>query len=167
MRRVLLLLLIVASCKKPSVEASPSPSASPSPGTSTSTSTRDAGPGIPYLNDIPKQFAKEHSCPDDRVTVTLRADIDVMQFHKRKAKPLTDDIKADPGRYAKWKSDDDADEASHRDSYSDHHIFEVSGCNITELQECEEWYGTTGRGNARMPGRAVCKVIKLPDAGAK
>jgi len=112
-----------------------------------------------FVSSIRKQFGKEHSCPEERVTAKLRPEIDVMQFHPRKVKSPSAEGKADPERYAKWKADDQKDEKWHRDYYFGNHVYEVSGCNINELQDCGWLRGSRG---GPIPWAAACKVVTLP-----
>jgi len=114
--------------------------------------------------DAKEQFAKAHSCPEDRVVIKERADMSPAALL---AGPDTatppDDVKKDPGRLAKWQSDHKADreklESNYQRSYT---IFEASGCGTTLLMACThgERMGSGGSSSTVV----VCQEKPLPGA---
>jgi hypothetical protein len=85
-----------------------------------------------------QDFARRYSCPEDRVTVRERKDVDPAVLL---APPATEsppaEVKSDPGRLAKWEADRKAKraetEAGYRRSFT---IFEASGCDHAALLAC-------------------------------
>jgi hypothetical protein len=94
-----------------------------------------------------EEFAKVHSCPEDRITVKERLDIGGFEGvngyrYERPAPPP--EVEADPGRYAKWKKDQEETEERIENGYSSYDIFEVSGCDHTDILACDRPGGSHG-----------------------
>ncbi len=151
------------ACKKsaPS-DAQPAASAAPS----ASADTSDGGPDA-FTRNIAAEFGKKYSCPDDRVSVKERPDLDPVKTlapdRDFSLGTPPDEVRADPGRYAKWKADREADVASARQRYSQDRMFEVSGCGHTDLEGCHAHKGA-GRqgGTAYYPDWPDCDPAPAP-----
>jgi hypothetical protein len=87
-------------------------------------------------------FGSKYSCPDDRITLKPRPDINPGEaltpagWLKPKTPPA--EVKSDPGRLAKWKADEDERIERLRGGYSDYEMFEVSGCDHTSVLGCHQ-----------------------------
>jgi hypothetical protein len=84
-------------------------------------------------------FARLFSCPEDRVTVTPRNDIDPVALLG--SEPISDDkaaeeVRRDPGRLAKWRQDREADRRTETKEHSRYRAFEVAGCDHSVLMLC-------------------------------
>ena len=115
--RVIVVLVLLAACKR---------------------STDSAG--------AKQEFSKKYSCPDDRVTVKERGDIDpaTLLYPPSADEAPPDEVKNDPGRLAKWQADHkeqrETVEAGYRRSYQ---IYEASGCDHAVLLACT-WADNAG-----------------------
>ncbi len=120
----------ISACKKPPPPAAQEPVA-----------IVDAAPPDPMKAGAGNTFERRYSCPDDRVTVVARPDIDPMQVLASDAdlKPATPpaDVKSDAARYAKWKADQDADRERLHAMYARNTMFEVNGCGRMEIFACQ------------------------------
>jgi hypothetical protein len=81
-----------------------------------------------------EQFETKFSCPTDRVELKRRSDLEAAQPTASATPP--DEVKADPGRYEKWKADQEKSRLLARASASDHQKFEVTGCGHTQVVDC-------------------------------
>lgn len=84
------------------------------------------------------EFAKRYSCPEERVTVKQRKDLDPAALLNPPVKvDPPDEVKKDPGRLAKWQADrkaeDDQAASGYRRSYT---VFETEGCDHRVLLAC-------------------------------
>jgi hypothetical protein len=89
-------------------------------------------------NAAKEDFAKRYSCPEDRVTVKERKDVNPATLLAPDVKESPpDEVKKDPGRLAKWEADRkeklEEKEAGYKRSFT---IFESSGCGHTVLLAC-------------------------------
>lgn len=85
-----------------------------------------------------EEFGEKFSCPDDRVSVRARSDLEpaeVLNGNQGKRKP-PDEVKRDPGRLAKWEKDEQERLAKQNRGYSGYEVFEVSGCDHKLLMVC-------------------------------
>ncbi len=85
-----------------------------------------------------EDFGKRYSCPDDKVAIKERSDLDpykVLVPQGDETPP--DEVKKDPARLAKWTADkkaqDDKVSAGYRRSYT---IFQATGCGHDVLLAC-------------------------------
>ncbi len=78
-------------------------------------------------------FSKEFSCPTDRLSVVPRTGVDAYELTFGKPAEPAADVKADPGRYAVWKKDQQAARDSWNNALT---ILEVKGCDHDELYGC-------------------------------
>lgn len=82
-------------------------------------------------------FAKEFSCPDDRVRIVPRSDVkwgSIILDQDQAAPP--DEVKNDPGRYAKWKSEREKEKAEMRGTLDALDVYEGHGCDHDVLMGC-------------------------------
>jgi hypothetical protein len=94
-----------------------------------------------------EEFARKHSCPEDRVEVKARTDVKWGQLTMPPDRdaPPPDEVKNDPGRLAKWQADQ-AESGSgkmrrHLDSLD---VFEFHGCGQDALMACKHPTSTDG-----------------------
>ncbi len=86
-----------------------------------------------------KDFARQYSCPDDRVQVRSRDDLnakDLLAPNRAPAPPPPLEVKNDPARYALWKANQAAARAREAAPYGAYEVFTVTGCGHTELLAC-------------------------------
>ncbi|MGK3995561.1 hypothetical protein [Sorangium sp. So ce1024] len=85
-----------------------------------------------------EDFAKRHSCPEDRVEVIERDDVkwSTVVFGAGPQETPPDEVKSDPGRLAKWNADRAAKDAEMRATLDDLDVFQVRGCGHDELVAC-------------------------------
>ncbi|MGZ3417100.1 MAG: hypothetical protein ACXVEF_36440 [Polyangiales bacterium] len=97
-----------------------------------------------------EDFAKKHSCPVARVTVTPRSDL---KYGDLVVKESTDeppeDVKKDPERLAKFKADK-AEESSElrKNLNSNLDMFQVKGCDLDVLMGCGHGSSPDGQSQA-------------------
>jgi hypothetical protein len=131
--------------------------------------TVDASPQVdPAEVVLRADFGKKYSCPDDRVAVKTRPDIDAEEamapdgdHEDRSLGTPSDEVKNDPERYAKWKADREAVIASRKARYDGYTIWEVTGCGHTDLLGCHEYVSHHG-GATYSGGPPVCTVARPP-----
>lgn len=85
-----------------------------------------------------EEFGKIYSCPEERVEVRARDDLkygDII-LSGRATKTPPDEVRADPGRLAKWQSDRRAEDETLRDSLNERDVFEVKGCDHVSFFGC-------------------------------
>lgn len=102
-----------------------------------------------------EQFATTYSCPEDRVEVKSREDLKwgalVLGARNKEAPPA--EIAQDPGRLAKWQSDQE-EKSKSLDSLSDKvDVYQVTGCGHDVLMGC--WRSGGGRGGGSL--RVSCQ----------
>lgn len=103
-----------------------------------------------------EEFATKHSCPEDRVSVKERSDIDpYTYFVPAGIDTPPADVAADPGRLAKWQADrkehQERSSAGYRRSYT---VFEISGCGLTVLSACT--FADQSRSSGPNPVHVMC-----------
>ncbi|MBX3231875.1 MAG: hypothetical protein KIT84_11915 [Labilithrix sp.] len=86
-----------------------------------------------------EEFGKRYSCPDDRVAIKERSDLDPYKLLVRQGDEApSDEVKKDPARLAKWTADkkaqDDKLSADYRRTYT---IFQATGCEHDVLLACK------------------------------
>ena len=94
-----------------------------------------------------EDFAARYSCPEDRVEVKARADLQPAQaLGKANEPPATppDEVKRDPGRYAKWQRDQADRREAKLATYSGYEVIEASGCGHTDILVCHHPGGSKG-----------------------
>jgi hypothetical protein len=132
---ILLIAWAGTACRSGS-SAAPSPPAAPTP---TPPASAEPDPN-PLSDGIRKNFATKYSCPEARVVVKERSDLDpfktLSQGEDFSLGNAPDEVRADPGRYAKWKADREQFVAREKQQYTQNTMFEVSGCNHTEILGC-------------------------------
>jgi hypothetical protein len=121
----------------------------------------DAAPAAdPMKTEAGGTFERRYSCPDDRVTVVPRPDIDPMQAlaSDRELKSATPPaaLKNDPAGYAKWKQDQDAERERLHATYGQNTMFEVDGCGHMEIFACRPHRN----GDAVYPDWAECLAAR-------
>jgi hypothetical protein len=91
-------------------------------------------------------FAQQHSCPEERVQVREREDLDPEAVKWGAPTPLTppDEVRRDPARLARFQRDQAEQQARRRASYAGYAVFEVSGCDHKELLVCHHPGGSRG-----------------------
>jgi hypothetical protein len=96
-----------------------------------------------------QQFGAKFSCPDDRVAVKMRPDIDPARALASKGDPPPavppDEVRNDPGRYAKWQEDQQVHGT--RAIHARYTMLEVAGCGHTQIVGCRNVHGGRGRGD--------------------
>ena len=84
-----------------------------------------------------EHFARDYSCPEDRVVAKERSDIAGSSLF---AGPPTGappaEVKSDPGRLAKWQADRAKEQKTMSDVYDSFTVFEVSGCDHEAFYAC-------------------------------
>jgi len=94
-----------------------------------------------------EEFAKKYSCPDDRVKVVERKDLQAYEviFGKTEEKEPPDEVKDDPERLAKWKADHAESDSKGRSYFnSSYDVFQVSGCDHDVVMACHHPTGSKG-----------------------
>jgi hypothetical protein len=84
-----------------------------------------------------EHFAKKFSCPEDRVTIVERSDMkwgSIILDGQQPEPPA--EIKADPGRLAKWQKDKADEQKESRATLDALDVFEGNGCNHSALMGC-------------------------------
>jgi len=89
----------------------------------------------PPTGTAKKTFAQSFTCPDERVELRQRTDIKGSMFSSHS--PPSDEVKADPARYAIWQQkqteiDRDADSGGNYGVF----FFDVRGCGHQVLYQC-------------------------------
>ncbi len=84
------------------------------------------------------RFGIEYSCPEDRITVRSRSDIDYGDRVLAGLAPEAPsrEVSGDPARLAKWRDDQAAEHARIRAECDDYSVFQVTGCGHEELLAC-------------------------------
>ncbi len=94
-----------------------------------------------------EDFAARYSCPEDRVEVKSRGDLRPAQVLGRtgEASPAPpDEVRRDPGRYAKWQKDQDDRREAKLATYIGYEVIEASGCGHSEILVCHHPGGSKG-----------------------
>ena len=93
-----------------------------------------------------EDFARRHSCPEDRVSVKERTDVSAASLLApggNESPP--DDVKRDPGRLAKWEADKKEQRAKTESGYArSYTVYEVRGCNVAVFLACTNADSTNG-----------------------
>lgn len=109
-----------------------------------------------------EDFAARYSCPEDRVEVKPRADLQPEQALGKSdaASPEPpDEVRRDPGRYAKWRQDQaDRREAKHS-TYIGYEVIEATGCGHTDILICHHPSGSKG---STRTGDVKCELGRAP-----
>jgi hypothetical protein len=105
-----------------------------------------------------EEFARRHSCPEDRVTVQERDDANAAEiaFGFEEGEPPPE-VAADPERLAKWKQDAEEKRTRAEDGASSLGIFEVGGCDTSMLLVCNHPRIPHSRGYSIQPNEVVCR----------
>ena len=85
-----------------------------------------------------QKFSADFSCPADRVTAKLRADLNSMEFRfgpQAKPEPPAE-IKGDPARLALWEEQQKKDQAATDRVNELDKVIEVTGCDKTAFYIC-------------------------------
>lgn len=83
-------------------------------------------------------FAREYSCPEDRVDARERPDVSGSSLIVGPPPVATPpaDVRSDPGRLAKWKADQAQAQSGANDFYDSMTVFEVNGCGHKAFYAC-------------------------------
>jgi len=110
-------------------------------------------------------FAKEFSCPDDRVTIAPRSDIKwgTIILDRNQPEPPAE-IKGDPGRLAKWKEEREKEKKESRSTLDALDVFEGHGCDHDVLMGCGHSGDQEGGCN---PNQVSCWKVDMKDAQKK
>jgi|HubBroStandDraft_2_1064218.scaffolds.fasta_scaffold221474_2 hypothetical protein len=86
-----------------------------------------------------QHFANQFFCPEANIDVWERPDFDPLQavapVEPRAETP--EEVKNSPALLEKWKADLDIHREEVREEYSDYEVFQLTGCDHTELLGCE------------------------------
>jgi hypothetical protein len=105
-----------------------------------------------------EEFARKHSCPEDRVTVQERDDMDVDELVPGLEGEPPPEVEADPERLAKWKQDAEEKRAKAEDGVASLAVFEVSGCDTSMVMLCNHPRVPHSRsGYSIQPHKVVCQ----------
>lgn len=99
------------------------------------------------LTGAREQFGTTYSCPEDRVAVKSRDDLKwgALVFGGRSKEEPPAEVANDPGRLAKWQSDQEEKSTKSQDSLNDKvDVYQVTGCGHDVLMGC--WHSGGGRG---------------------
>jgi hypothetical protein len=106
-----------------------------------------------------EEFARQHSCPEDRVTVRERDDVspaEIVPGLEEKEPPP--EVAADAERLAKWKQDAEEKRAKAEDAVSSLAVFEVSGCDTSMVMLCNHPRVPHSKGGYSIqPHKVVCQ----------
>ena len=94
-----------------------------------------------------EDFAARYSCPEDRVDVKPRADIQPAQALARPgeiAPAPSDEVKRDPARLAKWQKDQADRREAKLSTYIGYEVLEATGCGHAEILVCHHPGGSKG-----------------------
>jgi hypothetical protein len=96
-------------------------------------------------------FSKDYSCPENRITVRPRADLNAydVTFGTSTAAPPAD-VKKDPERLALWQAQQREKRAAWNDRIS---VYEARGCGHDAIYTCSHPDGRKGGANY---ARAAC-----------
>ena len=103
-----------------------------------------------------------YSCPEDRVEVKSRADLQPAPVLARASDATAtppDEVKRDPGRYAKWQKDQADRRESRAATYIGYEVIQASGCGHDELLVCHHPGGSKG---GTRTGDVTCERGKIP-----
>jgi hypothetical protein len=98
-----------------------------------------------------EEFARRHSCPEDRVTVQERDDVDPAEIVPGLEGEPPPEVAADPERLAKWTQDANEKRAQAEDGVSSLAVFEVSGCDTSMVLFCSHPRVPHSRGGLQHP----------------
>ena len=115
--------------------------------------------GCQSLEECAKEtFSREFSCPQERVTVRERKDVDVYDAMFGPGPQPPDEVKKDPGRNALWQKEHSGDRAKWNEMMT---IYEGKGCDHTSLYACNHPSGGPQNGSA--PHSNCTKVTHGPE----
>lgn len=124
------------------------------------------GLGKSFEQGAREDFARRHSCPDDRIAIKPRNDIDssevLLDGFANREPPA--EIAADPERLAKWQEEQNKTNAA---LDKDSGVFEVEGCDHHEILSCRHPAAKGARGQSVDFGRVTCIKNDLTKAQAK
>lgn len=108
-----------------------------------------------------EEHAKAFSCPEARIQARARKDLDAYALIFGAGGP-SDDIKADPERYAVWQKNE---AEKHKEWNASGELFEAAGCGHTVVYFCVHpaTYSSKGASNYAV---VSCSPVRLqPGAG--
>ena len=94
-----------------------------------------------------EDFAARYSCPEDRVEVKERVDLQPAQaLGKANEVPASpsDEVKKDPGRLARWQKDQADRREAKLSTYIGYEVIEANGCGHTDILVCHHPGGSKG-----------------------
>jgi hypothetical protein len=109
-----------------------------------------------------EDFAARYSCPEDRVEVKPRVDLQPAQvLHRASDAPQTppDEVKRDPGRLVKWERDQADRRESRAATYIGYEVLQATGCGHDEILVCHHPGGSKG---GTRTGDVTCERGKAP-----
>jgi hypothetical protein len=118
----------------------------------------------PLSTGAREEFVRAHSCPADRVSVVAKPDVRWSELFPRTRPEPSEEVRADPSRYAQWRRDQAAADDEAREALSGVEVFEVSGCGHLEWIGC--WRPGNGEGDIE-PDQTSCTIsTRGPNRGA-
>ena len=123
-----------------------------------------AGCGKSLETGARESFAREYSCPEERVSVRARPDVEAAEILLRAAPqdpPAA--VSEDPARLAKWEQDRADAQAKQHDGFARFEVFEVSGCDTTQLVACHHPPMPNTRGKSKRLDEVVCLQSRSGD----
>src|SRR5687767_2331883 len=105
-----------------------------------------------------EHFARVHSCPEDRVQVQPRPELKYSELLLGKAGGPSppDEVKNDPERLAKWRSDHARDHTG----LDELEIYAATGCDHQLLLACS--HPVDGRDGAQLISEVACVEAPAP-----
>ena len=94
-----------------------------------------------------EDFAARYSCPEDRVEVKSRGDLQPARALGKTSEASAtppDEVMRDPGRYAKWQQDQADRREEKLATYIGYEVIEANGCGHTEILVCHHPGGSKG-----------------------
>jgi hypothetical protein len=104
-----------------------------------------------------EQFARQYSCPENRISVEPRPELkwSELVFGKQAPEQPPDEVKRDPERLAKWKSDHQNTKSS-----EPYQMFRVTGCDHEAYFGCT--HPTDPHGGGTQVGLVNCSEAPAP-----
>lgn len=115
----------------------------------------------PLKTGAKEQFAKEHSCPEERVEVRARTDLRwsvVVGVPGSESSPPAE-VQKDPERLAKWRKDRAEEQRKTRARLDDVDVFEARGCGHSQLLGC--WHPGNEEGHMQT-NEVSCQIRDYP-----
>lgn len=103
---------------------------------------------------VKQNFATRFTCPEERVSVAKRKDLDSIELAFR-AEPAPTDVSADPERLNLWKKEQ-ARQANH---FADKAVMQAKGCGHEVFYICGQLYVAVGT------TRYLCVAASYPPTG--